>query len=204
MGNKISLEDELINLRLTSKQMQRSAKKCDKNEKAAIEKLKKAIKGGNYEGAKIYGQDAIREKNQSLNCMRMASRIDAVSSRIETAIRMGDVSKTMKGVTKGMAKGLQAMNVEELSKVMDQFETQFEDLDVRAEYMEGTMNATTATITPAEQVDELIHMVADQNNLALGEEFSELGPVKKLPAKQPEQKEAEADSLEARLANLRG
>lgn len=41
MGNKISLEDQLIDLRITSKQMQRSAKKCEKNEKAAINKLKK-------------------------------------------------------------------------------------------------------------------------------------------------------------------
>jgi len=41
MGNKVSLEDELINLKIVSKQMQRSSKKCEKNEKAAIEKLKK-------------------------------------------------------------------------------------------------------------------------------------------------------------------
>ena len=45
MGNKVSLEDELVNLRITSKQMQRSAKKCEKNEKAAIEKLKKVRLG---------------------------------------------------------------------------------------------------------------------------------------------------------------
>lgn len=41
MGNKISLEEQLIDLRITTKQMQRSAKKCEKNEKAALEKLKK-------------------------------------------------------------------------------------------------------------------------------------------------------------------
>jgi len=41
MGNKISLEDEMINLKITSKQMGRASKKCEKNEKAAIEKLKK-------------------------------------------------------------------------------------------------------------------------------------------------------------------
>ena len=41
MGNKVSLDEQLIDLRITSKQMQRSAKKCEKNEKAAIEKLKK-------------------------------------------------------------------------------------------------------------------------------------------------------------------
>lgn len=41
MGNKVSLEDEMVNLRIVSKQMQRSAKKCEKNEKAALAKLKK-------------------------------------------------------------------------------------------------------------------------------------------------------------------
>ena len=41
MGNSISLEEELINLRLVSKQMQRSSKKCEKNEKTAVDKLKK-------------------------------------------------------------------------------------------------------------------------------------------------------------------
>ena len=43
MGNKVSLEEELINLRIVSKQMQRSSKKCEKNEKAALEKLKKVL-----------------------------------------------------------------------------------------------------------------------------------------------------------------
>jgi charged multivesicular body protein 1 len=41
MGNKVSLEEEMVNLRIVAKQMQRSAKKCEKNEKAALEKLKK-------------------------------------------------------------------------------------------------------------------------------------------------------------------
>lgn len=202
MGNKISLEDNLIDMRITSKQMQRAAKKCEKNEKSAIEKLKKAIKQGNSEGARIYGQDAIREKNQALNCLRMASRIDAVSSRIETAVRMNDVSSAMKSVVKGMDRGLAAMDPEQISKIMDKFESQFEDLDVKAEYMEGTMNATTATTTPTEQVDELIMMVADENNLQLGDAFSEMSPVGELPKK--EKPKAESDDLEARLANLRG
>jgi charged multivesicular body protein 1 len=202
MGNKISLEDNLIDMRITSKQMQRSAKKCEKNEKMAIEKLKKAIKQGNSDGARIYAQDAIREKNQALNCLRMASRVDAVSSRIETAVRMNGVSSAMKNVVKGMDKGLAAMDAEDISKIMDKFESQFEDLDVKAEYMEGAMNATTATTTPTEQVDELVMMVADENNLELGDAFADMGPVSN---KTPEvEKPAANDDLEARLANLRG
>lgn len=96
-----------------------------------MDKLKKAIQQGNHEGARIYGQDAIREKNQALNHLRMASRLDACCSRIETAVRMNQVSAGMKGVVRGMDKSLAAMDIEQLSKVMDKFESQFEDLDVK-------------------------------------------------------------------------
>jgi len=203
MGARMSLEENLIELRMTSKQMNRSSKKCEKNEKAALEKLKKAIQQGNHEGAKIYGQDAIREKNQALNHLRMSSRLDACCSRIETAVRMNQVSTSMKGVVRGMEKSLASMDIEQLTGVMDKFESQFEDLDVKTQYMEGAMNATTATSTPAEQVDELIGKVADANNLELGEAFSQAGPVGSKTPNQPTKEEAKPDDLEARLANLR-
>jgi hypothetical protein len=41
MGNKVSLEEEMINLKIVAKQMSRSSTKCEKNEKIAVEKLKK-------------------------------------------------------------------------------------------------------------------------------------------------------------------
>jgi hypothetical protein len=43
------------------------------------------------EGARIYGQNVIREKNQALNFLRLSSRVDAVAARLETAIRMQQV-----------------------------------------------------------------------------------------------------------------
>ena len=64
----------------------------------------------------------------------MASRLDACCSRIETAVRMNQVSTGMKGVVKGMDKSLASMNIEQLSKVMDKFESQFEDLDVKVRW----------------------------------------------------------------------
>lgn len=164
--------------------------------------------------------------------MRLASRIDAVASRLETAVRMNTVTKSMKSVVKGMDKGLArydvvpfqcfaciyfnissiitfgltSMDVDKISAVMDKFEQQFEDLDVKAAYMDQAMNSTTANATPVDQVDELVKMVADENNLQLGEAFSDLGPVGKIKESEPEKKQAVAveDDLEARLANLRG
>lgn len=99
-----------------------------------------------------------------------------------------------------------SMDVDKISAVMDKFEQQFEDLDVKASYMDQAMNATTANATPVDQVDELVKMVADENNLELGEAFSDLGPVGKIKEQESEKKQAVAveDDLEARLANLRG
>lgn len=56
MGNKVSLEDHLVNLRLASKQMVRASKKAEGSEKEAKNKLKKAIEARNTEGARIYAQ----------------------------------------------------------------------------------------------------------------------------------------------------
>lgn len=87
MGNKHTLEDDLITFKLTSKQLLRSSEKCEKNAAQQKSKLKQAIEKGNKEGARIYAQNAIREQNQAMKMLAMSSRIDAVASRLEGAIR---------------------------------------------------------------------------------------------------------------------
>ena len=54
MGDK--LFEQVFNLKLTAKQLNRSAVKCEKDEKAERLKVKKAIEKGNTEGAKIYAE----------------------------------------------------------------------------------------------------------------------------------------------------
>lgn len=133
----------------------------------------------------------------------MSSRLDACCSRIESAVRMNQVTGGMQGVVKGMGQSLQAMDIDKLGALMDKFEEQFEDLDVKAGYMESTMNSTTATATPGDQVDELISQVADANNLELGEAFSEAGPVGRLKPQVAKPEDTTQMDLESRLANLR-
>jgi len=126
----------------------RQSKRAEKEEKREKLKLKKAIEGGNMEGARIYAQNAIRQKNLALNYLRLSSRVDAVASRVETAVRMGRVTGAMSNIVKAMDQSMKAMNLEKMTQVMDQFEKQFEDLDVQSEYMEKSINQTTALTTP--------------------------------------------------------
>lgn len=77
--------------------------------------LVQAIKQGNMEGARIYAANAIRKKNEALNLLRLSSRIDAVASRVQTAVTMRKVTGSMANVVKGMDKAMESMNLETVS-----------------------------------------------------------------------------------------
>jgi len=52
------------------------------------------------EGAKIYAQNAIRKKSEALNYLQLASRLDAVVSRLDQQAKMASVSRSMAGIVK--------------------------------------------------------------------------------------------------------
>ena len=47
------------------------------------------------EGAKIHAENSIRQKNQALNYRRMSARVDAVASRVQTALTTKQVTERL-------------------------------------------------------------------------------------------------------------
>lgn len=82
--------------------------------------------------------------------------------------------------------------------VMDKFEQQFEDLDVQTQYMEGSMNKTTTLTTPADEVERLMHAVADEHGLELNMELGVVPDHEAVATAAVEQ-----DKLTDRLTKLR-
>jgi charged multivesicular body protein 1 len=193
------LEKALFNLKFTAKQLNRQAAKAGKDEQTEKAKLKKAIQQNHSDIAKIYAQNAIRKQNERLNLLRLASRIDAVSSRVQTAVTMRQVTGSMANVVKGMDHAMKAMDLEKISAVMDRFETQFEDLDVATGYYENATSQATAVGTPQEDVDRLMSQVADEAGVELHQDLEAAAPVKTKigPTEQDE------DGLQERLRALR-
>ncbi|VDD80234.1 unnamed protein product [Mesocestoides corti] len=198
---EIDSNDILFDLKFTSKQLINFSKKCDKEEKAAKAQLKKAIQAGNMDCSRIYAENAIRKKNESLNYMRMSSRIDAVAARVQTAVTTQSVTASMSNVVKGMSAAMKSMNLEKISNLMDQFEKEFESLDVQSQVMEGTMNNTTSLNAPSNEVDQLMREAADEAgieldlNLPSGVTSAITAPHASVPAEEHE--------LSERLARLR-
>ncbi|KAI1234898.1 Charged multivesicular body protein 1b, partial [Lamprotornis superbus] len=169
------MSEHLFNLKFAAKELNRNSKKCDKEEKAEKAKIKKAIQKGNMEVARIHAENAIRQKNQAINFLRMSARVDAVAARVQTAVTMGKISA-----------------------LMDKFEHQFETLDVQTQQMEDTMSNTTTLTTPQNQVDMLLQEMADEAGLDLNMELpqGQTGSVATSVAS------AEQDELSQRLARL--
>ncbi|KAJ3410327.1 hypothetical protein HDV05_003881 [Chytridiales sp. JEL 0842] len=188
----------------TAKQLERASKKSQKEETAEKAKVKKAIQQGNIEIAKIHASTAIRKKNESLNYLKLASRVDAAASRVQTAVTMRTLSGQMANVVRGMEKALGSMNLEQISLVMDKFESQFEDLDVQTSVLESSIAQTTSTLTPESQIEELMAKVAEENGLEVQMEMPSVA-ASKLPSgkEKSKTKNTEEDELEKRLAMLR-
>ena len=66
-----------------------------------------------------------------------------------------------------MSAAMKSMNLEKISGLMDQFEKEFEDLDVQTSVMEGAMSQTTATNIPQDSVEVLMRQAADEAGLEL-------------------------------------
>ena len=78
---------DLFNLRYSAKSLTSESKKCEKN--AALNKIKckKAMEQGNMEGARIFAESAIRDKNTSLNCTRHNHTSTAKRAQLFTSER---------------------------------------------------------------------------------------------------------------------
>ncbi|XP_046392038.1 charged multivesicular body protein 1b [Ischnura elegans] len=195
-----TMEKHLFNLKFAVKELERNSKKCEKEERVEKAKCKKAIQKGNMEGARIHAENAIRQKNQALNYLRMSARVDSVASRVQTALTTRKVTQSMTGVVKAMDVAMKAMNLEKISSLMDKFESQFEDLDVQSSYMENAMSQTTTTSVPQNDVENLMQQVADEAGLDLNLELPQ-GATSTIGAST--QVSQEQDELTQRLARLR-
>lgn len=190
--------------------------------------VKKAIEKGNIEGARIYAQNAIRKKNearmgsargappadrhpphtQTLNYLKLGSRLDAVVSRLETQAKMSSINRSFAGIVTSLERALAANNLESVSRTMDAFERSFESLDVQSQCVEAAMGSSAALSTPPDQVDALLTQVAEEHNLTL---TLELPAASRVPAatagagaaRAPAAAATAGDELSARLAELK-
>ncbi len=134
----------------------------------------------------------------------------------------------MGSVVKSLDKAINSMDLQKIQGVMDKFEQQFEDIDVRTsvreihtvhgtslissqqstfilflqQVLEDSMGTATTTTTPVNQVDDLIKQVAEEAGLEVSEQLASV-PTGTVGESVAEAGASTADPLSKRLAALR-
>ncbi|KAI3382375.1 hypothetical protein SNEBB_001751 [Seison nebaliae] len=203
----MAIEDTLFELKFTAKRLDRMAHKAEKEKHSEERKVKKALGQGNIEGAKIYAENAIRKKHEYLNYLRLSARVDAVGSKVKAGMAMKSITKDIAHVSKALEKAMNSTNLEEVTKIMEKFEKQFEDLDVRSTVMDQTLGGAITMTTPMNEVDALVKEVADENGIEIANQMANLTPAATSEINSTGvsgQTTREDNDLTSRLAALRG
>ena len=117
MRTNKKLFDQIFELKYLCKQLNQHSNKCEQEERAQKKKAKAALEKGNMEGAKIHASNAIRKKGEALNYLKLASRLDAVISRLDQQNTLSQVNKSASGITKNINRLLSSVPTEKMASV---------------------------------------------------------------------------------------
>lgn len=165
------LEDTIFDMKLASKQFIKESQRCEKEERVEKDKAKKKLEQGLIDIARIHAENAIRNKNESLNYMKLASKMDAVVTRIQSAYRTEKITANLSKAVLQMDRTLKTMKPETIATTMGNFEQAFEDIDVATGYINESLNQATSVSAPREQVDHLLGEIASVNNIEVSDQL---------------------------------
>ncbi len=140
------LDEALFDMKFSAKQMRKESEKLAKDEAKEKALAAKALAKGQIEVARTHGVNAIQSKNLSLQMLQTSSKIDGCSKRLEHAMRLNQVSKTMESVVNSIGTGLKSMDPAKITLSMSAFEKAFENIEVAVGAMGGAMETSTATL----------------------------------------------------------
>ena len=168
-------------------------------------KAKQFMDKGDMESAKIIAAEAIRYGKEANSLHRMAGKMSAVSSKLDSAVRTQQVSQQIKTAVPSLQNALKQMEKSGIHKNMASFEKVFEDLDVKTEDITGAISNATADTADSDAVNQLLQQM--QADAALNAGVS-IGNVNQNQIANPNAVAAPAQAddvsdMERRLAALR-
>mmetsp|Transcript_31141 Transcript_31141/g.81633 ORF Transcript_31141/g.81633 Transcript_31141/m.81633 type:complete len:216 (+) Transcript_31141:189-836(+) len=202
------IEDTLFNIRMTGKQLERMSSKAEKKAEEAKKKMGQALKKGSPQGAAIFAETVIQQRNQANQYLRMAARLDGVRSKIQATLTMQNVAKDIGSVCKSMDKAMAKMDLTAMMTIMDDFESLDETIGAKTEVMTNSLDNAAATTVSGDDVADLLKQmeseVATEAGAAAADAAAgDLVPTAAEPVGVSGVSTAQEDALQRRLAALR-
>ncbi|GIQ88985.1 hypothetical protein KIPB_011349, partial [Kipferlia bialata] len=153
---KQTTEDVIWDLKFTIKSLnKRSAKAKKESEKQRL-RIKDAIRDCDKERANIYAQMSIAKKQESLNLLRLAAKMDMVISDLSANMEMQNMNKDIASLNVNLQSMLETNDVISMCRVMDDFQERTGELAHNTSMMGNSLNTQTASAAPVDMVDSVI------------------------------------------------
>ncbi|KAJ3426650.1 charged multivesicular body protein 1a [Anaeramoeba flamelloides] len=142
-----------------------SIKKEKEMERIKKKQVSRAIKEGNLEKARIYSEMAIRRHKESIQYLKMSSKLDQVRLKLEQQQALSKISKSMKNVTKILGKELKgSLNLMQMGKILEKVESKMDDLEIMDETMQEILKGSE-TVASSNEVEDLIQQFQDEKEI---------------------------------------
>lgn len=161
MGNnpppakKPTLEETIIDMRMAAKRFEYDSKRADKEKTKEVEKARNAIKKGNDEGAKLFLNMASMKQKESIKCLQMAHKMDALVTVIKSNTNNTQMMESINKLAPLLDAQAQSIPVEKIYADMDKFERSMNDILVSGKVMDQMLNANMQDTNQELAVDNM-------------------------------------------------
>jgi charged multivesicular body protein 1 len=158
-GRNKKLEDQMFNVKMMIKVLNSNSNKMKNKYRNTVKRIKTLVRQNDEESALILADHAIQQRQLQLRYMRLSLKLDIVSSIIqssmETQYSTSGISELIDTIT---------CNVDPNSIIdqVERFENLFDDMNVKTQFIEGTLESSTALNTSAtSEAKNLISHIKD-------------------------------------------
>lgn len=166
---KPTLDETILDMKMTAKRFQYESNRAEKEKNKEVEKARNAIKKGNDEGARLFLSMAAMKQKESMQCLRMAHKMDAMVTIIKGNTSNVAMMDSLNKIAPLLNAQAQNVPVEKIYNDMEKFERSMDDILVSGKVMDSLLNANSQDVNQDLAVDNMLtqmkkEMILDVNN----------------------------------------
>ena len=146
----------IVRLRMVEKRMLRQRKKLQKEEKAMLKEVERAIEDGDMSTARLLAKDVAKNRHMAQACQQMASRVKGIKFKLEQAAATQAIGKDLKGLVRTLHTMNAQLKIPQLEGVLQQMEVETERIDIATDAMDEGFEMMTSDVEEDEVVEKIL------------------------------------------------
>ena len=197
----------MIFLKGAQREMERELRELDRQEKQITMELKQRAKtaNGNAKDPSLaaLAKQLVQVRKQREKLVAAKAHIGAVGMHATTMATQVAAASAIGSVTTAMSTANGAMNIQQTTKIMQQFQRENERLAVKEEMMDEALMDAFDSEGVEEEAENVTNQVLAELGIEMDSQMVGLNaPSSKLPAKDEQLSQEEADALDSVLPDL--